>query len=117
MQLSAEQALARLQFLRIAFGAKEAVHGISFTRCCGEVLGLVGESGSGKSATSLAMMRLLPPSAHVTGSIQGVAAVYQRAEFLAERKAALEAWANIVVRAAEGGPEESNVVTLPARAG
>jgi len=30
---------------------------------------------------------------HVTGAIQGVAAVYQRAEFLAERKAALEAWA------------------------
>ncbi len=30
---------------------------------------------------------------HVTSTIQGVAAVYQRAEFLAERKAALEAWA------------------------
>ncbi len=30
---------------------------------------------------------------HVSGAIQGVAAVYQRAEFLAERKAALEAWA------------------------
>ena len=30
---------------------------------------------------------------HVTGAIQGVAAVYQRAEFLAERKAALETWA------------------------
>ena len=30
---------------------------------------------------------------HVTGAIQGVAAVYQRAEFLAERKSALEAWA------------------------
>ena len=30
---------------------------------------------------------------HLTGAIQGVAAVYQRAEFLAERKAALEAWA------------------------
>jgi len=30
---------------------------------------------------------------HVTGAIQGVAAVYQRAEFLAERRAALEAWA------------------------
>jgi hypothetical protein len=35
---------------------------------------------------------------HVTGSIQGVAAVYQRAEFLAERKAALEAWAGFVAR-------------------
>jgi integrase len=34
---------------------------------------------------------------HVTGSIQGVAAIYQRGEFLAERKAALEAWAAHVV--------------------
>ena len=33
---------------------------------------------------------------HLTGAIQGVAAVYQRAEFLAERKAALEAWAGEV---------------------
>ena len=33
---------------------------------------------------------------HVTGAIQGVAAVYQRAEFLAERRAALEAWAGEV---------------------
>ena len=32
---------------------------------------------------------------HVTGSIQGVAAVYQRAEFLTERRAALEAWAGV----------------------
>src|SRR5205823_8281647 len=35
----------------------------------GEVLGLVGESGSGKSVTSLAIMRLLPPEARVTGEI------------------------------------------------
>ena len=33
---------------------------------------------------------------HLTGAIQGVAAVYQRAEFLAERQAALEAWAENV---------------------
>ena len=33
---------------------------------------------------------------HVTGSIQGVAAIYQRGEFRAERKAALEAWAEHV---------------------
>ena len=55
--------------LRIAFSGKEAVRGISFELRCGETLGLVGESGSGKSATSLAMMRLLPPSAVVSGSI------------------------------------------------
>jgi peptide/nickel transport system ATP-binding protein len=35
----------------------------------GEVVGLVGESGSGKSITSLAIMRLLPPQARVSGEI------------------------------------------------
>ncbi len=35
----------------------------------GEVLGLVGESGSGKSVTSLAIMRLLPPQARISGNI------------------------------------------------
>ena len=34
---------------------------------------------------------------HVEGAIRGVAAVYQRGEFLAERKAALEAWARHVL--------------------
>jgi integrase len=34
---------------------------------------------------------------HVQGTISGVAAVYQRQQFLAERKAALEAWAGHVV--------------------
>jgi hypothetical protein len=34
---------------------------------------------------------------HVTGRIQGVAAVYQRAEFLTERAAALDTWAVFVL--------------------
>ena len=38
---------------------------------------------------------------HVTGAIQGVAAVYQRAEFLAERKQASETWARHVLACAE----------------
>jgi peptide/nickel transport system ATP-binding protein len=60
--------LLSVQNLRIAFGKHEAVRGISFAIAPGETLGLVGESGSGKSATALAMMRLLPPSASVSGS-------------------------------------------------
>ena len=45
---------------------------------------------------------------HVGGSIQGVAAIYQRGEFLAERKAALEAWAAQVTHTEPAG----NVVRL-----
>jgi oligopeptide/dipeptide ABC transporter ATP-binding protein len=46
-----------------------AVRDLSFSVAPGEVLGLVGESGSGKSITSLAIMRLLPPQARVSGEI------------------------------------------------
>ena len=47
---------------------------------------------------------------HITGTIQGVAAVYQRHEFLAERKAALDAWAALILSAAEGKPKAENVL-------
>jgi peptide/nickel transport system ATP-binding protein len=56
--------------LTIAFGQKTVVDRISFSIRAGETLALVGESGSGKSATSLALLGLLPPSATVSGSIR-----------------------------------------------
>ena len=61
--------LLSVRNLRIAFPRQEAVRGVSFDVAPGETLGLVGESGSGKSATSLALLRLLPPSTVVSGSI------------------------------------------------
>ena len=46
----------------------EAVKGVSFVVKRGSTVGIVGESGSGKSVTSLAVMGLLPKTAHTTGS-------------------------------------------------
>ena len=56
--------------LSIAFGLQKAVGRISFHINAGETLGLVGESGSGKSAASLAVLRLLPHTATVAGSVR-----------------------------------------------
>jgi oligopeptide/dipeptide ABC transporter ATP-binding protein len=53
-----------------AQGTMRAVRDVSFSIAPGEVLGLVGESGSGKSVSSLAILRLLPPQARVTGRIE-----------------------------------------------
>ena len=52
------QPLLQVQDLRVRFGAKEVVHGVSFDVHPGEKLALVGESGSGKSVTALALLRL-----------------------------------------------------------
>ena len=61
--------LLDIRDLAIAFGPQPAVKSISFHINAGETLGLVGESGSGKSITSLAILRLLPSHAQVTGKI------------------------------------------------
>ena len=49
-------------------GPVHAVDRMSFTLQEGEVLGLVGESGCGKSVTAMSLLRLLPPSAEISGS-------------------------------------------------
>jgi peptide/nickel transport system ATP-binding protein len=67
---SSQRPLLEVSKLTIAFAGKTAVDSISFTLAAGQTLGLVGESGSGKSATSLALLRLLPLSARFTGEIR-----------------------------------------------
>jgi oligopeptide/dipeptide ABC transporter ATP-binding protein len=54
---------------RSGLPALAAVRDLSFSVAPGEVVGLVGESGSGKSITSLAILRLLPPQARISGEI------------------------------------------------
>jgi peptide/nickel transport system ATP-binding protein len=61
--------LLEVEGLNIAFGSVYAVRDLNLSIDAGEAVGLVGESGSGKSVTSLAIMRLLPPQARVSGSI------------------------------------------------
>ena len=67
-------AILEVRDLAVRFGGSatgvHAVRGTSFDVRPGEVLGIVGESGSGKSASALAIMGLLPPSAHVSGSVR-----------------------------------------------
>jgi peptide/nickel transport system ATP-binding protein len=68
--MQAEAPLLKVEDLSVTFrtdvGSVSAVRGISFEIKRGETLALVGESGCGKSATSLALMRLLPSSARVS---------------------------------------------------
>jgi peptide/nickel transport system ATP-binding protein len=51
-------------------GMVRAVRGLSLVVEQGRSLGVVGESGCGKSASMLAVLGLLPPSARVSGSIR-----------------------------------------------
>ena len=61
--------ILRVEDLSIRFGGREAVANLWLQIEAGQTLGLVGESGSGKSATALALLRLLPPEARVSGNI------------------------------------------------
>ena len=59
--------------LRVRFhtdqGVVKAADGVSFSVWPDEVLGIVGESGSGKTVTAMSVLRLLPKTARVTGTI------------------------------------------------
>jgi peptide/nickel transport system ATP-binding protein len=50
-------------------GAVQAVDRVSFSVAEREIVALVGESGCGKSVTAMAVTRLLPSNASVTGSV------------------------------------------------
>jgi peptide/nickel transport system ATP-binding protein len=51
-------------------GVLKAVDGVDFTLASGSTLGLVGESGCGKSATSQAILRIVPDPGVTSGSIR-----------------------------------------------
>ena len=60
--------------LRVDFGVDKewvpAAIDLNYEVRAGEVLALVGESGSGKSASSMALLGLLPPNSRVSGSVK-----------------------------------------------
>lgn len=58
--------------LSVTFGRRRrvALDRVSFRLDAGQRLGIIGESGSGKTVTALAVLGLLPETAHVTGSVR-----------------------------------------------
>ncbi len=74
MSTESKNTILQVEDLSVNFktpaGIVHAVSHVNFTLHEGEVLGIVGESGSGKSVTAKALMRLLPDTARVSGSIR-----------------------------------------------
>ena len=59
-----------IAFPRAAAPPVTVVEGVNFDVMPGEIVGLVGESGSGKSMTARSVLRLVPKSAELRGSIR-----------------------------------------------
>ncbi|MDM0078687.1 ABC transporter ATP-binding protein [Variovorax sp. J2P1-59] len=66
----AAEALLTLGGLGVDFPGHRAVHALDLHVAAGETVALVGESGCGKSTTALAVLRLLPAHARLSGSVR-----------------------------------------------
>jgi integrase len=72
------------------------------------------------ATTGMAALRVLPHDVdrilnHTSGTIRGVARVYNRFEYADERRTALEAWGR-AIESIVSGPAAPNVLELKARA-
>jgi peptide/nickel transport system ATP-binding protein len=65
-----EQNLLTATDLRVSFGSREVVAGISFGVRAGECLAIVGQSGSGKSVTARTLIGLTGEGSRVSGRLQ-----------------------------------------------
>jgi len=61
--------LLAVESLCVSIGGALIIRRLSFRVEAGEIVGLAGASGSGKSMTALAIMRLLPPRARLSGAV------------------------------------------------
>jgi peptide/nickel transport system ATP-binding protein len=62
-------ALLEVRDLTIDYGSVRAVRGVDLRLASGAVLGIAGQSGSGKTSVAHSLLRLLPRTAKVGGSI------------------------------------------------
>ncbi|QKW09507.1 ABC transporter ATP-binding protein [Streptomyces sp. NA04227] len=70
MTLSKDGLLLEVRNLEVTYaGGAAAVRGVDLSLAAGRKLGIAGESGCGKSTLALALLRLLPPGARVSGEV------------------------------------------------